>query len=433
MLGRLQSAGKLERTIVAVMSDHGESLGEHGERTHGLFAYDATIRVPFIVWAPPAIAPTEIASPVRLVDVMPTLLDLAGVRLPETEGRSLRPLLDADTPAGAPASYFEALSANLTRNWAPLTGVVHNGLKLIDLPLPELYDLTADPSEQQNLYARRTDEARSLERQLDALTAGAAKPRAAPVDRETEQRLRSLGYIVAPAEKPKRSYTSRDDPKVLVPLQNRLDGALDALKAGDANQSEAMLRGLIQEREDFTIAYERLAFVYRQTGRLDAAIEVLERASRNREPDAEVLATLGGYLQEANQLQRSASVLEAAVKLNASEVDAHEKLAVTYTRLRRFADAEREFRFVLSVDPSSPMTYNNMGSMFLAQNRTEDAIDALSRAVALDPGLANAHNGLGVAYAKSGDLRRAADEWRKALALRPDLADARENLERIRK
>ncbi len=431
MLDRLRAAGRLERTIVAVMADHGESLGEHGERTHGLFAYDATIRVPFIVWAPPAIAPTQISSSVRLVDVMPTVLDLVGVRAPATDGRSLRPLLDADTPAGAPASYFEALSANLTRNWAPLTGVVQNGLKLIDLPVPEFYDLTADPSEQQNVYARRTDEAKSLERQLDALTAGAARPRAAPVDRETEQRLRSLGYIVAPAEKPKRTYTSRDDPKVLVPLQNRLDEALDALKAGDVAGAETMLQALIAERADFTIASERLAFIYKETGRLDKAIAQLETALHNREPEAEVMATLGGYLQEGGQLQRSLEVLEAAIKLNPSEVDAHEKLGVTYTRLRRFADAEREFRYVLSIDPNSPMTYNNLGSMFLFQNRNADAIEALSRAVTLDVGLANAHNGLGVAYARTGNLDRAADEWHKALAIRPDFADARENLARI--
>ena len=145
------------------------------------------------------------------------------------------------------------------------------------------------------------------------------------------------------------------------------------------------------------------------------------------------MATLGGYLQEANQLQRSLELLETAVKVNPSEIDAHEKLAVTYTRLRRFADAEREFRYVLSIDPNSPMTYNNLGSMFLFQNRNADAIDALSRAVALDSGLANAHNGLGVAYARTGNLDRAAEEWRKALEIRPDFADARQNLERIRR
>ena len=431
MIDRLAASGKLARTIVAVMSDHGESLGEHGERTHGLFAYDATIRVPLVLWAPPALPAATIASPVRLVDVMPTLLDFVGVQSLQTDGRALRPLLDADVPANAPASYFEALSANLTRNWAPLTGMVQGGMKLIDLPIPEFYDLTSDPSERENLYAHQPDRAKPLERELDVLAGGAPKPQASPVDRETEQRLRSLGYIVAPADRPKRTFTSRDDPKNLVPLQNRLDAALDAFKAGDAAGAETMLQALVAERADFTVASERLAFLYKETGRLDKAIAQLETALRNREPEAEVMATLGGYLQEAGQLQRSLDVLEAAVKLNPSEVDAHEKLAVTYTRLRRFADAEKEFRYVLSIDPNSPVTYNNLGSMFLFQNRNADAIDALSRAVALDPGLASAHNGLGVAYARVGNPDRAADEWRKALEIRPDFTDARENLARI--
>jgi len=434
MIDRLAASGKLARTIVAVMADHGESLGEHGERTHGLFAYDATIRVPLVIWASPALGPATIASPVRLVDVMPTLLDFVGVRLPQTDGRALRPLfLDAraDDPGSAPASYFEALSANLTRNWAPLTGIVHGRLKLIDLPIPELYDLAADPSEQQNLYARQPDKAKPLEQQLDAVSGSAGKPQAGPVDRETEQRLRSLGYIVAPAARTKKSFTSKDDPKTLVPLQNRLDAALDAFKAGDVAGAESGLQAIIAERADFTVASERLALIYKDTGRLDKAIAALETALHHREPDAEVMATLGGYLQEAGQLQRSLEVLEAAIKVNPSEVDAHEKLGATYTRLRRFADAEREFRYVLSIDPNSPMTYNNLGSMFLFQDRNADAIEALSRAVALDPGLANAHNGLGVAYARTGNLGRAADEWRKALEIRPDLTDARENLARI--
>jgi arylsulfatase A-like enzyme/Flp pilus assembly protein TadD len=432
-LARLAAAGATERTIVAVMADHGESLGDHGERTHGLFAYEATIRVPLILWAPAKLPPVVVPNPVRLVDVMPTVADFVGIAPPKTDGRSVRAVITGDGSAESPASYFEALNANLARGWAPLTGIVHQGLKLIDLPVPELYDLGSDAGESRNVYAQKTDAAKRLEQQLDSLTAGAAAPKAAAVDRETEQRLRSLGYVVAPSARPQRTYTARDDPKTLLPLQKRLDEALDALKSDDPARAEAILRGLIGERPDFTVAHERLAFVYRETGRIDAAIAALEEASRTRAPDAEVLATLGGYLQEANQLQRSASVLEAAVKLNPSEVDAHEKLGVTYTRLKRFADAEREFRAVLAVDPGSPITYNNLGSMYLAQNRTGEAIDALSRAVALDPALANAHNGLGVAYARSGDLSRAAAEWRKALELRPDFADARENLARVQR
>ena len=433
-LDRLRSSGALARTLVAITADHGESLGEHGERTHGLFAYNATLRVPLVMWAPPVVRPGAVSSPARLVDVTPTILDLVGVNAGATfDGRSVRPVADGERAASDPGSYFEALNANLARNWAPLSGLVQSGVKLIDLPVPELYDLRTDPAERQNLYARRADLAKPLERQLDTLTANAVKPAAGPVDRETAQRLQSLGYIVAPAPKPAHAFTALDDPKNLIGLQNRLDTALDALKRADAGGAERLLRSVIDERADFTVASERLAFVYHETGQLPRAIATLEAAARTSPGDAELLATLGEYLQQANQLDLSAAVLEAAIRLNAAAIDAHEKLGVSYTRLRRFADAEREFRAVLAVDPSSPTTYNNLGSLYLTANRNSDAIQALTRAVALDPRLANAHNGLGVAYARSGDVRKAVDEWQEALRLRPDLADARDNLARVRR
>ena len=97
---RLRAAGALEHTLVVITSDHGESLGEHGERTHGLFAYDATLRVPLVVWAPPTIRPIVVTSPARLVDIMPTVLDLVGVGAPaRLDGRSARPLIGGDPPA----------------------------------------------------------------------------------------------------------------------------------------------------------------------------------------------------------------------------------------------------------------------------------------------------------------------------------------------
>ena len=430
-LDELRSRGALDRTLVVVASDHGEALGEHGERTHGLFAYDATLRVPLVLSAPVALAPGVVRSPVRLVDVAPTIADLVGIPMPGVDGRSLRDLVAVDRRDERFESYFEALNANLTRNWAPLTGLVMNGMKLVDLPVPELYDLAADPREQHNLYGRRAEDAKPLERRLDELTSHAPGAAPSPVDRETAERLRSLGYIVAPSAAPKRAFTARDDPKNLVGLQDRLDTALDAVKRGDIDGAERLLHAILAERPDFTTARERLAFVYHQTGRLSEAIAALEAANRASPGDADVLATLGEYLQHADRLDRSAAVLEAAVKLNPSAADAHEKLGVTYTRLRRFADAEREFRAVLALDPGSPTTFNNLGSMYLTANRNADAIQALARAVALDPRLANAHNGLGVAYARAGDLRRAAEEWAEALRLRPDLTDARDNLARI--
>src|SRR5262249_25608190 len=155
----------LDRTLVVVTADHGESLGEHGETTHGLFAYDSTLAVPLIVSAP-GTAPGVVATPGSHVDLTPTILDLVGVDPGcALDGQSL-----ARTPPPDRALYFEALDASLTRGWAPLRGIVQRNWKYIDLPEAELYDVSADPQEQRNL-ADRDPHAEVLRRLLAAASA----------------------------------------------------------------------------------------------------------------------------------------------------------------------------------------------------------------------------------------------------------------------
>ena len=432
-LDRLRGSGALSNTVVVVAADHGESLGDHGERTHGLFAYDATLRVPLIVWAPSRIYPAVVSNPARLVDVAPTILDLVGAApLANAEGRTLRPFLAGERPFDDPGSYFEALNANLTRNWAPLRGIVLGGLKLIDLPLPELYDLTADPGEQRNLYAQQRDRARPLEARLDRVTSAVPSAQSRPsIDADAEARLRALGYVVSSAPKPSRTYTAADDPKQLVHLNAALDDAAAMWSRGDPASAVATLRDVIKNRPDLTIAYDRLAFILRATGRPGEAVAVLDEAARSGHADRALLRSLGGALRETGDLRRSAAVLEELVHSDASDLQAADALGQTYARLGRTADAESLFTRVLERSPSASTTWNNLGALYLTQNRTANAIDALGRAVAINPTLATAHNGLGVAYARAGQTQRAVEEWKKALELRPGYPDAIQNLERV--
>src|SRR5262245_50911301 len=141
------------RTLVVLTSDHGEGLGDHGEATHGIFAYEATLRVPLIVFAPRLFGPRVVGGVARHVDILPTILDTLGLAVPpQARGASL---LAAAQAGGAPAasSYFEALTGAFSRGWAPLYGVLDGTRKYIDLPEPELYDLASDPGEQTNLVA----------------------------------------------------------------------------------------------------------------------------------------------------------------------------------------------------------------------------------------------------------------------------------------
>jgi arylsulfatase A-like enzyme len=433
-VARLRAAGALAHTLVVIASDHGESLGEHGERTHGLYAYDATLRVPLVMWAGDLIRPGTVTETMRLVDVAPTMLDLLGSGpLPGVDGRSVRPFFAGEQPFEDAGSYFEALNANFTRSWAPLTGMVRERTKLIDLPVPELYDLNTDPDEHQNIYASQRDRARDLERRLDAVARGAAPAVPAALSADAEARLRSLGYVVGSAAKPARRYSAADDPKQLVHLNQALDDASAQWARGDGQRAIDELRAVIKERPDLTVAYDRLAFMLRASGRVADAVVLLDRAAQAGYADRPLLRSLGSMLRDAGDLRRSAAVLEALVRGDANDLQSADALGQTYVRIGRGRDAELQFKRVLAASPNDAAAWNNLGSVYLAGNRLADARTALVRAIEIDPALAGAHNGLGVVYARSGDIARASAEWKKALELRPDFADARSNLDRVRR
>jgi arylsulfatase A-like enzyme/Flp pilus assembly protein TadD len=433
-VAELRRTNALDHTLVIVASDHGESLGEHGERTHGLFAYDATLRVPLVMWAPPRLQPGLFHDTMRLVDVVPTILDLLGASaLPNVDGRSVRPFIGGAQPFDRPASYFEALNANLTRGWAPLTGVVAGGLKLIDLPVPELYDLDADPAERRNVYAPQRARARDLETRLDQIAKGASPiVPSAPIDADAEARLRSLGYVVSSPARARKTYGPADDPKTLAHLNTALDEAAASWARGDAETAVRTLRGIIAERRDFMVAYDRLANVLRAIGQSDDAVRLLDEAARGGHADRAILRSLGAALRDSGDLKRSAAVLTELAGRDASDLEAADELGVTLTRLGHTREAERQFRRVLAASPNAAETWNNLGSLFLADRRYADAAAALSRAVEINPSLAASHNGLGVAYAAQGRMDRAVAEWTRALELRPGYADAQYNLDRFR-
>jgi arylsulfatase A-like enzyme/Flp pilus assembly protein TadD len=429
----LRRANALDNTLVVIAADHGESLGEHGERTHGLFAYDATLRVPLVIWAPGRLSAGTFTETMRLVDVVPTLLDLVGVAaLAGADGRTIRPFATGEQPFDRQASYFEALNANLTRGWAPLTGVVRDRFKVIDLPIPELYDLGVDPGEQHNVYAQQQPRARELEASLDRVVKGAAPATASPIDADAEARLRSLGYVVASPASPRKTYGAADDPKTLVHLNAALDAAAAAWAAGDAQTAVQTLDGVIRERPDLLIAYERIGYILRASGRPDEAVRIIDRAARDGHADRAVLRSLGSALRDSGDLKRSAAVLSELAKGDRSDLETADELGVTLASMGRSDEAEREFRRVLAASPNAAETWNNLGSLFLATKRYHDAEESLSRATAINPNLASAHNGLGVALAAQGKVDQAVVEWRRALELRPGYADAQYNLGRAR-
>jgi arylsulfatase A-like enzyme/Flp pilus assembly protein TadD len=408
-LARLRTAHALDQTVIVVTADHGESLGEHGETTHGLFAYDATLAVPLVIAAPRMRAAT-VDAPVTHADIEPTVLDLvAGPPPGAGDGFSL-----VRTPAADRPIYFEALDAYLTRGWAPLRGVIQSGWKFIDLPEAELYDLSGDPAEYHN-RAGVDPHAATLKRALQLGSGPEASAPSPALDSDTAARLRSLGYTAGTPSR--RPITVADDPKRLVALNERFNSALTAFDGGRTDEALSTFLSILRERPDFDAARTSAATALMATGRSHDAVELL-REGLHHGDSPDLLAKLGSALRDDGNLAAAADAYGRARRAGNENPDVMNELAVVYARLGRVDEARALFKQLIDRDPKASTTWFNLGLFELQNRRPSEAVTAFQRAVALDPSYGDAWNALGSALV-SVDTAGAIGAWQHAEPLLP--------------
>jgi tetratricopeptide (TPR) repeat protein len=366
-----------------------------------------------------------IDTPVRHVDLLPTIL-VSASEPAAGSGTSLLQTIEAGRGEERP-SYFEAMSAAVTRGWAPLRGVLVGREKYIDLPIVELYDLAADPAEKANIAPTRTDRARVMVETLKQFNV-APPARAQTETADTIERLRSLGYIGGGAATVREMYTDADDPKRLVQIEQMLTQANDALRAGHDQEAADIYRAIIQRRPDTEDAYRKLALVYWRGGRRAEAIATLELALRNGVTQSEVRIRLGQYLAQAGQPAKAIALLKDTA---GSDPDALNALGNAYTMAGRFSDAAAIFQRLIAQDPNDALAYENLGMTQLQANDARSAEASLRRAIQLDGSLGGAYTALGVVLANTGRVSEAVDAWKKALTIDPADQNATDNLRRV--
>jgi arylsulfatase A-like enzyme/Tfp pilus assembly protein PilF len=439
--------GSSRPTLVVLTGDHGEALGEHGELTHGLFAYESTLRIPLIVVeigtqssqssqttqqtnglsagsAGSAFqnARGQVADQLaRHVDIVPTILDALAMPLPpDLPGHSLRTRADRDG-GGSRASYFEAMESMLDFGFAPLDGVVVGREKYIRLPLPELYDLAADRAEGSNLIERAAERARVLAARLaDFHAAPPGTPR--PESPEVTARLRSLGYVSGAAA-PKARYTEQDDPKRLVEIDRLMHEAVALDDEGKLGDAIGRYRQILAKRPDMMAASRHLAFDLWRVGDSPGAVTALRDAFKASPPTAGAKIQLGTYLSEAGQPASAIELLREAVAAEPT-LDALNALGIAYARNGRARDALATFARSLEIDPGSAMTFENMGAVHLDAGRLADARHAFEQAIAANAESSQGHAGLAMVAIRQGDRKTAIARWERAVALQPSNFDA---------
>jgi arylsulfatase A-like enzyme/Flp pilus assembly protein TadD len=408
--------------FVVFTADHGEALGDHGELTHGLFAYEATLKVPLILWGP-GVTPGSDDRSVGHVDILPTVLKAVGIEAPGGLPGTAIPLAASSAPPAERDLYFEALSGYLNRGWAPLHGVLADRHKMIRLPLPELYDLATDPAEEDNLIDRERRLANTLRARIPATAV--EEPTRAAISQEEASRLRSLGYVASNAT-PSDTFTPENDPKNLVDIDHKLHRVTLLYSERKLDEAARLAREIIAERPTMVVAYEHLSEALREQGRLDEAITALEGALSHGVTHPSVLRQLGLSLAEAGRGEEAVRVLSSTA--GGTDIDSLNALAVAYYSANQLAKARATLNRVLELDAENTKALESLGAVALRENNPAEARRLLERAVALNDKLPFSWNTLGVACQLSGDTGAALAAWERAVELDPRAFDALYNL-----
>ena len=416
--------------LTVFTGDHGESLGEHGEGTHGFFIYESTVRVPLLVRFPGRIAPGASNAPARLVDVTPTVLDLLShPPLAGADGISLGPIL-AGRQAPAEPSYLETYQPWLSYGWSPLRAIRHRGFKLIDAPRPELYALDADPAEERNLIATEPARAGELRRLLEHAMALPAIASRTVADPDALARLRALGYTgggaAAIAEPPARGLRDPKDGHQLRDLLTEGDlllrrgdyrtavarfaavlakdpdnrfalhrSGLALLKHGDLPRAIARLRRAAQLDPDQPEVRAALAEALGRSGQHAAAVEQWQEAARIQPGRAEFWASLGSALGRNGKPAEAVAALAHAVELDPRNAPLLARLAFAEHGAGRLEDAARHLRAAADATPSGQFRHSGaLGLILLQAGRRDEARIWLARSQSTEPEFQEARRAL---------------------------------------
>ncbi|MDD5556524.1 MAG: sulfatase-like hydrolase/transferase [bacterium] len=427
----LRERGLLEKTIVVVVGDHGESLGEHGEDEHGLLLYNGVMRVPLIVSAPGRVeGGAESPALVSTVDIFPTVLDLLGWPLPgRVSGASFADALAGGSPP--PRPFYSETEFPLTEyGWSPLQSITTDGWKFIDAPREELYEWGADPGEERNLAGERPEKARELRAALERLEAAMVKTEAAEVAMDDASRriLESLGYLGGGGAGAGDERQALRDPKDAVWMRSDFIKAVNELQAGRVEEGESILRGLVAESpESYAFRYRLARHLY-EGGRFEEALPEFEEMARRSPGDFRSHYNLGKTLVKLGRFDRAAEELRASLALEPRRTDGLNNLGLALLGAGRLEEAAGVFRESISIDDRQCDPHNNLGNALLALGRTDEALASFRKSIEAKPDFFEGRFNAGLILLSKGRNEEAAKEFGEAVRLRPDHAAARRHL-----
>lgn len=427
-LGRLFDAVKkksaADRTLIAVLSDHGESLGQHGEYTHGVFLYEETMRIPFLLAGPGIPTGLRVQAQARTIDLLPTLLDLMGGQPPPAcQGVTLLPALEGRA-VDTGYSYAETLFPKMNMGWAELRAIRTNRWKYIRAPKPELYDLEKDPGEAYNVIGQNPEVARDLEARLKSIvaaksTGGTEKVQTSLVDERTMRQLKTLGYLSGFSSREYELTGQGIDPKDRVGVLKTLQIAVGPESGLPPAQRISLLREALDSDAANPSLYYHLGAELEKAGRYQEAMKLYQAGLDRGIRSGRLHSRIADLLLRDGKKDEAIAAYERAAQFNPSDLESQTNLATAYLERGRVADAERVFRWILATEEDHAAAHNGLGLIAIQRQDAAGAHRHFERAVGLDPDLVEAQLNLGLIYRMMGDRARARECFQAFVAKAP--------------
>jgi arylsulfatase A-like enzyme/Tfp pilus assembly protein PilF len=425
----LKEKGIYQNTIIVLCGDHGESLGEHGEKTHGFFIYNATMHVPLIIRLPETSAARTVAEPVSLVDLMPTVLSAVGLATPsQVQGRSvLSEIRGAPAGADLPTNrtlYGETFLPRIHFDWSELRASENAKYHFIEAPKPELYDLTKDPGELHNLFSEKSAVADEMRVQLKSLirdySAGKEMAEKTGLDPALMERLKALGYAgFSGGGTSTAKSDSLPDPKDRIATYELISDAIADSQHGRYQESIDKLTNVVKTEPNSVPAHYLQGLDYYRLRKFAEAVGELAKTVQLSPDYALAFFNLGMAQAHAGQMDAAIATLQRTLQLDPTNFEAAYNLGVAFLQKQQLAPAAEAFRQSVVIYPDLARGRRALGETLLYQGKTDDAIAELRRAVELAPQEPAMHASLAKALAMKGLSDEADEETRRAQQLAP--------------
>jgi arylsulfatase A-like enzyme/Flp pilus assembly protein TadD len=427
LMAKLKKDGLYDGMAIAVTADHGESLGAHGEDQHGIFLYDETIHVPLLIKLPHGqSAGKRVDSIVESVDIMPTLLQSAGIEVPsQVQGLSLLELMKTGTEGNAAAAawrdrgaFSEAEYAHLTFAWSDEKSLRTGKYLFVEAPRSELYDQQTDPLELHNLATATPAVADTLSTRVKDFvqkTTNTADTPKSLMDDAAAKKLAALGYMTARSEESLAASIEKGaDPKDKIGIINTINRINTILQDFRCDKALPALQKAVVEAPNISLLHFFLGGCYMENEAYDKAVPELREATKLDPGFTKAHLNLGRALMKTHKLRDAAVEFETVATLEPHIIETHIFLMQLYARMNRPQETITESRRVLKDTPDSFWANLNLGTALVKTGDPQGAIPPLEKAASVRPDRPGPHIVLAEAYKRIGLETNATQERAEA-------------------